>query len=125
MIPPQVHNGEETVFGMQDKARNVTPPVLGTDGTATFTATVVSHSDAAGHIDVSGPFVHGKPGGRFLYLGWRPTAGPADNWIRRWKIRLSDLPSDLGESAILTQDIPASDGSRVWIGDKWQPSIDI
>jgi hypothetical protein len=42
--------------------------------------------------DFMGPFVHGKPGDRFLYLGYR-VQGTA-SWIRRWKLSLDGIRAD-------------------------------
>jgi len=124
LVPPKVRDGVETAFGIQDKARNLTPPVLDAEGTATFEVSVAPHCDAATDLDWSGPFVHGKPGERFLYLGWRPTAGPADKWIRRWKISLTNLPLDLEGDEILTTVIDANESNKVWLTANWQPITD-
>jgi len=46
--------------------------------------------------DVRGPFVHGRPGGRFLYLSWRRDPG---GMFRRAKLMLDAIPDDLLSAA--------------------------
>jgi Family of unknown function (DUF5990) len=121
MVPPKVRDGVETVFGIQDKSRNLVPPVLDASGPATFEISVTPQFNAAGDLDVSGRFVHGKPGDRFLYLGWRPTAGSDDDWIRRWKIGLKNLPV---KATAATCTIEANEAHNVWIGADWLPESD-
>ena len=122
MVPPQVHDGVETVFGIQDKARNLIQPDPDATGAATFEITVAPHCNAAGDLDWSGLFVHGKPGERFLYLGWRPANGPTDNWIRRWKISLASLPTECDAAEIT---IEATESKNVWIGSIWKTTSNL
>jgi hypothetical protein len=112
MVPPQVRDGVETVFGIQDKGRHLTPPVLDANGDTIFEITATT-SDAG----LTGPFVHGKPGERFLYLGWRPANGPPDAWIRRWKISLKSLPAEAETAEIA---INEAETKNVWIGSDWK-----
>jgi hypothetical protein len=55
---------------------------------------------AAGSWDYRGPYVHGKPGERFLYLTWgdRPPGG-AFAMFRRAKLHLSPIDAGLVERA--------------------------
>jgi hypothetical protein len=46
--------------------------------------------------DLRGPFVHGQPGGRFLYLSWHEEGAGR---FRRAKLMLDVLPDDLLERA--------------------------
>ena len=66
--------------------------VPGDADAATFDFTVDILSAAAGGWDFRGPYVHGKPGERFLYLTWGdhpPSAG--FTMFRRAKLHLSPL----------------------------------
>ena len=42
--------------------------------------------------DLRGPYVHGRPGARFLYLSW---VRPPDGMFRRAKLMLEAIPDDL------------------------------
>lgn len=46
--------------------------------------------------DLRGPYVHGRPGGRFLYLSW---AREAEGMFRRAKLMLDAVPADLLDEA--------------------------
>jgi hypothetical protein len=48
-----------------------------------------------GLIDVGGPWVHGRPGARFLYLSWGATATGEFAMFRRAKLMFGDIPGDL------------------------------
>jgi hypothetical protein len=113
MVAPRLRDGVQTVFDIQDKQRDLQPPVLTSNGIAVFEINAALKSG-----DLAGSFVHGKPGERFLYLGWRPLAGSNDDWIRRWKIRLADLPK---HAATAVCHIDATEAGKTWIGTSWQP----
>lgn len=51
----------------------------------------VTSRDVGGLLDVGGPYVHGRPGARFLYLTW--SAG--DVMFRRAKLLFADIPTAL------------------------------
>ncbi|GAA2583069.1 hypothetical protein GCM10010435_71030 [Winogradskya consettensis] len=44
-------------------------------------------------LDVGGPFVHGRPGARFLYLSWGSVDGDAFAMFRRAKLFFGDIPT--------------------------------
>ncbi|WP_051807764.1 DUF5990 family protein [Actinoplanes subtropicus] len=44
-------------------------------------------------LDVGGPFVHGRPGARFLYLAWGNVAGDGFDMFRRAKLMFGDVPT--------------------------------
>lgn len=55
-------------------------------------------------VDIKGPYVQGRPGGRFIYLSW----GTVDNagefsMFRRAKLVLGEVPAEVMESAFDTQ----------------------
>jgi Family of unknown function (DUF5990) len=51
--------------------------------------------------DLRGPYVHGRPGARFLYLSWQQDAGRdgPGGMFRRAKLMLDVLPSELSADA--------------------------
>lgn len=46
-----------------------------------------------GDRDATGPYAHGTPGGRFIYLVW--VHGPGKEMFRRAKIMLDDIPLEV------------------------------
>ena len=60
--------------------------------TASFTIPVRLETDTESRRDFRGPFVHGKPGARFLYLVWGDLAEDGSfDMVQRLKIGLSGL----------------------------------
>jgi hypothetical protein len=114
--PPAVHAGEPTEFGLQDKRLRLDAGQPDGDGVRRFSvALTVQPRGAAGAPDYAGAAVHGPPGGRFLYLGWRVAGAPG--WIRRWKIPLSEITWEqiaaAQTGAPLTADVSAAGGSTI------------
>jgi len=67
----------------------------------------VRRSQARSKPNFLGPFVHGGPADRFLYLSWRPKDWrpggpevPPSTWLRRMKIRLGSITWPQIEQAI-------------------------
>lgn len=61
-----------------------------------------------GLLDVGGPWVHGRPGARFLYLSWGSVDGETFAMFRRAKLMFGDVPGELLRSAY--------DGAGVLVG---------
>jgi hypothetical protein len=59
-------------------------------------------------LDVGGPWVHGRPGARFLYLTWGAVTGDDFAMFRRAKLMFGDVPTDLLRAA--------HDGDGVLVG---------
>jgi hypothetical protein len=59
----------------------------------------VDTRDVDGFIDVGGPWVHGRPGARFLYLSWGATGTGEFAMFRRAKLLFGDIPGDLLRAA--------------------------
>jgi hypothetical protein len=55
----------------------------------------VATREVDGLLDVGGPWVHGRPGARFLYLSWGAVDGEAFAMFRRAKLLFGDIPTDL------------------------------
>jgi hypothetical protein len=52
-----------------------------------------------GLLDVGGPWVHGRPGARFLYLSWGAVTGDRFEMFRRAKLMFGDIPAELLRAA--------------------------
>ncbi|WP_262282151.1 DUF5990 family protein [Micromonospora sp. MA102] len=46
-------------------------------------------------LDVGGPWVHGRPGARFLYLSWGAVTDDRFEMFRRAKLLFGDVPPEL------------------------------
>ena len=90
---------EPVVLGVQ-RGREVVDLVAGDAGAAVFALTVEAVL-RDGALDFRGPYAHGKPGDRFLYLSWG-TLAPDGRFamFRRAKLRLADIPAAAIERAL-------------------------
>ena len=66
----------------------------------------VSSREVDGLLDVGGPYVHGRPGARFLYLSWGTVDGATFTMFRRAKLMFGDIPTEVlrlahGRDAVL------------------------
>jgi hypothetical protein len=77
--------------GVQKKAE-VVDRVPATAEGATWELEVASR-EVDGLLDVGGPWVHGRPGARFLYLSWGAVDGSAFAMFRRAKLLFGDIPT--------------------------------
>lgn len=68
----------------------------------------VTSREVDGLLDVGGPWVHGRPGARFLYLSWGAVDGGGFAMFRRAKLLFGDIPTALARSA--------HDGTGVLVG---------
>ncbi len=59
----------------------------------------VAGREVDGLLDVGGPWVHGRPGARFLYLSWGTVDGAAFAMFRRAKLLFGDIPTALLRAA--------------------------
>jgi hypothetical protein len=66
--------------------------------TATWQFEVTSR-EVDGLLDVGGPWVHGRPGARFLYLSWGAVTDDRFEMFRRAKLMFGDIPADLLRAA--------------------------
>jgi hypothetical protein len=68
----------------------------------------VASREVDGLLDVGGPWVHGRPGARFLYLSWGAVDADRFAMFRRAKLLFGDVPT-----ALLR---PAHEGAGVLVG---------
>jgi hypothetical protein len=59
----------------------------------------VATREVDGLLDVGGPWVHGRPGARFLYLGWGAVDGDGFAMFGRSKLMFGDIPTELLRAA--------------------------
>jgi hypothetical protein len=59
----------------------------------------VTAREIDGLLDVGGPFVHGRPGARFLYLSWGNVSDSGFEMFRRAKLLFGDIPTGLLRAA--------------------------
>ncbi|MFC8298369.1 DUF5990 family protein [Micromonospora orduensis] len=59
----------------------------------------VSSREIDGVLDVGGPWVHGRPGARFLYLSWGAVTDDGFAMFRRAKLMFTDVPTELLRAA--------------------------
>ncbi|NES29199.1 hypothetical protein GCE86_18365 [Micromonospora terminaliae] len=55
----------------------------------------VTTREVDGLLDVGGPWVHGRPGARFLYLSWGAVTDGRFEMFRRAKLMFGDIPTGL------------------------------
>ncbi|MEU7901279.1 DUF5990 family protein [Actinoplanes sp. NPDC049118] len=79
--------------GVQRRAEVIDRVPAGAAG-ATWDFEVTSR-EVDGLLDVGGPFVHGRPGARFLYLSWGAVDGETFAMFRRAKLLFGDIPAEM------------------------------
>jgi len=78
--------------GVQRKTE-VVERVPASAASAAWEFEVAARDAGDGLIDVGGPFVHGRPGARFLYLSWGSVDGETVAMFRRAKLLFGDIPA--------------------------------
>jgi hypothetical protein len=88
-IPPE--EGKLDV-GIQDKAQAVHAGRKQKDGSTSFgCALEAGRDESTGKPSFRGPFVHGTPEARFLYLSWKRRGASSSPWYWRVKVPLSGI----------------------------------
>jgi hypothetical protein len=59
----------------------------------------VTSREVDGLLDVGGPWVHGRPGARFMYLSWGSVSDDGFAMFRRAKLMFGDVPTALLRAA--------------------------
>jgi hypothetical protein len=95
-------------IGIQDKAQYIHIGRPAKDGSVLFECAIEANVDAS-TLDFRGPFVHGTPQNRFVYLSWKRRMGEAAPWYWRVKIPLAGIAkktvTSLKSSEVLLADI--------------------
>jgi hypothetical protein len=105
--PPDLADDPRARFGGQDKSQQLTAGQSQLDGSLVFTVPIaVKGMPGEGRVDTvrtapdfAGPFVHGTPQQRFLYLSLGTKEGSTWRWIRRIKVPLSGITRELVKAA--------------------------
>jgi hypothetical protein len=91
-------------FGLQDKAQTLHAGVAQPDDALQFTCTISTEPTPDGTANFTGPFTHGTPTDRFLYLSLGVGSGTHWKWVRRIKVRLNDIPWSQIEEVLAHKD---------------------
>ena len=100
-LGPVHWDGGRDAFGVQDKDGVLHPGTPHPDGRVVFDLLFPLKPGAVDRPVLGGPFAHGPPAARFIYLGWRNTTG---EFAQRFKVPLHDIGWD---------DIERARGARV------------
>jgi hypothetical protein len=100
-----LHPPDGVSFRMQRGRDELVEPVAAADGALVFEAPVCVGQRPDGGPNLLGPFTHGRPDDRFLYVNSGTYAGHADScWSRRAKVRLGGIDWALAERALRDAD---------------------
>ena len=88
----QAPAGSDVVFGLQDRSGDVIGGVPGPSDRMTFEAHV-RVATGGGMVNFLGPFTHGPPASRHLYLSQGRTG--AEGWVKRIKLPLASITSEM------------------------------
>ncbi len=87
-VGPVHWSGGAGDFGLQDKVEDLLQPRPDSDGVAAFDFSLEVKPEGDGPPVFTGPFAHGTPSGRFLYLSWRE---PRGGFAQRLKLPLGSI----------------------------------
>jgi hypothetical protein len=90
-VQPGIPLDEPMRFGVQDTKAEVHPGLTKPGDARNFDLTLDVKGDEASPPVFSGPFAHGPPSGRFLYLSWKREGEHEHPWCWRIKIPLSGI----------------------------------
>ncbi|HSU17469.1 DUF5990 family protein [Longimicrobium sp.] len=89
-------------FAVQRGRDALLPPTRASAGEIVFDLTV-RVADRGGAVNVLGPFAHGTPADRFVYVSSGTSAGQAGScWTRRAKVKTAAIDWPLVEAALAT-----------------------
>lgn len=107
--PETAGQGYANVHVGVQRGKDVVDLVPGDAASAQWSFEVRTRLVEDGSLDVSGPFVHGRRGDRFLYLSWGTVDGSGGfTMFRRAKLMFADVPPTALHAA--------ADGGAVLVG---------
>lgn len=105
LMPPPRHENQATVFGLQDKQGAVYPGQVQTDGSAHYELEVrAKWNPKTRGPNFLGPYVHGTPEARFLYLSWGYQNETEGRWLKRLKVHLASITWEQIEAVAQMED---------------------
>ncbi len=91
-MPTTPPTDEALDVGIQDKAQAVHAGRTAKDGTIYFECAAEARIDGlTKELDFRGPFVHGTPQSRFLYISWKRRFPGTAPWYWRIKVPLTSI----------------------------------
>ena len=119
--PPLEDDGSPAEFGVQDKDGELLAGSARADGALVYSFRIDALIDSD-YPNFLGPYTHGTPMGRFVYLGYR-RPGSRD-WIKRIKVRLGSITRAQVEEAVrdgrvIEGTVDASGAGVVRLTDGW------
>jgi hypothetical protein len=98
---PGGHHGIHVAVQRKNRPDELLGLVPGDAESATWTLACDTKVTADG-TDVTGPYISGPPGGRFIYLSWGMVGedGQGFEMFRRAKLRLTDVPAEVLADAV-------------------------
>jgi len=96
---PDGHTGLRVGVQRRGDPQQILDPVPGNASSASWTLEATVRDTPHG-IDLTGPYIQGRPGGRFIYLSWLSDQGPGPlGMFRRGKISLETIPTQVLDHA--------------------------
>jgi hypothetical protein len=96
-LGPAIWTPAPGAFGLQDKDGVLHVGTPDASGHPVFEFALQARPHKSGGVILTGPFAHGTPEGRFLYLGWRRADGA---FAQRLKVPLGAIPWDAADEAM-------------------------
>ena len=110
-LPGATFEGQGRVHVGVQRAKEVVDLVPGDADEAVFEFEVEVRPGRDGNPDFFGPYVHGRPGARFLYLSWGSVGDDGSfDMFRRAKLWLSQAGDDVADAGELEARLRLSDG---------------
>jgi Family of unknown function (DUF5990) len=97
---PQGHSNVHVGVQRRSKPVELFGVVRGDSPGVTWTLEATLKAAPDGSVDLTGPYIQGRPGGRFIYLCWGTVGAPGSfAMFRRAKLQLDAVSSELLRSA--------------------------
>jgi hypothetical protein len=97
---PEGHSNVHVGVQRRGKPVELLGVVRGDSPGVTWTLEATPKAAPDGSVDLTGPYIQGRPGGRFIYLCWGTVEAPGTfAMFRRAKLQLDAVPPELLRSA--------------------------
>jgi len=112
--PSDADERYENVHAGVQRGKEVVDLVPGDAEEARWSFGITARMARDGDIDLAGPYVHGRPGARFLYLSWGTVDG-GFRMFRRAKLHFADCDAEVLAAALRSGQLVC----RVRMSDRW------